>query len=79
MPPTPGVGGASRPDAMASVRSVAAATLARWETTRVVRPAMNGASAASTSRSVSTSRFAVASSRIRIGASLMIARAIASR
>ena len=60
-------------------RSIPAATVGRCEMTMVVRPAMNGASDAIRSRSVATSRLAVASSRMRIGASLRIARAMASR
>ena len=49
------------------------------EITIVVRPARNGASAVIRRRSVTASRSAVASSRTRIGASRMTARAIARR
>ena len=68
-----------RPSRMLSTAEGSQAGGGRWVRTRVVRPAMTGSSEAQSRASVVTSRSAVASSSTRIGASLEIARAMASR
>ena len=61
------------------MRSASRTVVSRCAITSVVRPRIRFASAPCTSRSDSASRAEVASSRIRIGGSLRMARAIAIR
>ena len=68
-----------RPSLRTTISSTLPSVLSRWEITITVRPTTRVSTARITSTSASTSRAAVGSSRIRIGASRRMARAIANR
>ena len=68
-----------RPDSITTTRSACSMVVRRCATTRVVRPCMRRCRASCTRRSDSLSSAEVASSRIRMGAFLYTARAMASR
>ena len=69
----------SQPSSRTAMRSAWRMVERRWATTIVVRPTMSRPSASWTSRSDSLSSELVASSRMRMGASLRMARAMATR
>ena len=67
------------PASSTRMRSALRTVARRWAITSVVRPCMRLASACWTSRSDSESSAEVASSRMRMGGSLRMARAMAMR
>src|ERR1700724_919859 len=68
-----------RPSSITAMREARRTVDKRWAMTNTVRPAIRLERAACTSDSLSESRAEVASSRMRIGASLSNARAMAMR